>query len=112
MMKKQSTHEQKLKAWHKKYGGLSPAAQQKLDKLVATYAKSPNLPENALNKAKVCEISQGTRFIREFRGRKHEVTALEKGFEYKGKAYGSLSAIANEITGTRWNGKKFFGVCQ
>ena len=42
---------------------------------------------------------------------KYEVTALGNGkFEYDGTVYQSLSAIAREITGTRWNGKLFFGV--
>ena len=44
-------------------------------------------------------------------GKKYEVTALGNGkFEYDGTVYQSLSAIAREITGTRWNGKLFFGV--
>ncbi|MBS5802667.1 MAG: DUF2924 domain-containing protein [Brachyspira sp.] len=38
------------------------------------------------------------------------MTVVPSGFEYNGKKYKSLSVIANEITGTRWNGKKFFGV--
>ena len=43
-------------------------------------------------------------------GKKYEVTAISDGYCYNGKVYKSLSAIANEITGTRWNGKRFFGV--
>ncbi|MDR1168951.1 MAG: DUF2924 domain-containing protein [Heliobacteriaceae bacterium] len=106
------TAEEKLKKWHQKYGGFTPEVQRKLDKLVLTYEKSQNLPESVLGKVKTNEISQGTRFIREFKDIKHEVVALDKGFEYKSEVYGSLSAIANKITGTRWNGKKFFGVCK
>ncbi len=37
---------------------------------------------------------------------------LEDGFEYNGKSYGSLSAIAHRVTGTRWNGYVFFGLRQ
>ena len=48
--------------------------------------------------------------IREFKGKKYEIKVLENGYEYGGKIYKSLSAIANYITGTRWNGKVFFGV--
>ena len=49
----------------------------------------------------------GTKYIREFQGKKYEVTAISDGYCYNGKVYKSLSAIANEITGTRWNGKRF-----
>lgn len=38
------------------------------------------------------------------------VTVLANGFEYQGRHYGSLSAIATEVTGTRWNGVAFFGL--
>ena len=39
-----------------------------------------------------------------------EVTVLERGFEYQGQQYGSLSLIAQRVTGTRWNGYLFFGL--
>lgn len=52
----------------------------------------------------------GTKFIREFKGEKYEVIAVEGGFSFNDKLYKTLSAVANVITGTHWNGKKFFGV--
>jgi len=52
----------------------------------------------------------GTVLSREHGGEKHEVVVLAKGFEYRGKPYRSLSAIARAITGTRWNGLIFFGL--
>ena len=52
----------------------------------------------------------GTRLIREYQGVEHCVTVLIDGFEYQGRPYKSLSAIARAITGTRWNGWVFFGV--
>ncbi len=52
----------------------------------------------------------GTVFVREWDGEQHEVRAVGNGFEYRGKQYRSLSAVAREITGTRWNGPKFFGL--
>ncbi len=52
----------------------------------------------------------GTRLIREFQGVEHCVTVLADGFEYQGRPYKSLSAIARAITGTRWNGWTFFGL--
>jgi len=52
----------------------------------------------------------GTVMIREWDGERHEVTALQSGFEYRGIPYRSLSAVARKITGTRWNGPLFFGL--
>jgi Protein of unknown function (DUF2924) len=52
----------------------------------------------------------GTRLVREWQGRAHEVVALEDGFLWNGKAYRSLSEIARLITGTRWSGPRFFGL--
>jgi len=52
----------------------------------------------------------GTRLIREWQGVEHCATVLAEGFEYQGRPYKSLSAIARAITGTRWNGLVFFGL--
>jgi hypothetical protein len=52
----------------------------------------------------------GTRLLREWRGAEHSVTVRDEGFEYQGRPYKSLSAIARHITGTRWNGLVFFGL--
>ncbi|MBF0604541.1 MAG: DUF2924 domain-containing protein [Nitrospirae bacterium] len=52
----------------------------------------------------------GTRLVREWKGVEHCCTVLENGFEYQGRRFGSLSAVANFITGTRWNGLVFFGL--
>ena len=52
----------------------------------------------------------GTRLVREYQGVPHTVTVRTDGFEYQGRPYKSLSAIARHITGTRWNGILFFGL--
>ena len=52
----------------------------------------------------------GTLFAREFKGRDIVVKVLDTGFEYGGRRYKSLSAIAREVTGTKWNGFLFFGI--
>lgn len=52
----------------------------------------------------------GTRLIREWQGIEHCVTVRDDGYEYQGRPYKSLSAIARTITGTRWNGWIFFGL--
>ncbi len=54
----------------------------------------------------------GTRLIREHDGVQHVVTVRADDFEYEGRPYRSLSAIARHITGTRWNGWTFFGLRQ
>ncbi|TWT51755.1 hypothetical protein KOR42_34420 [Thalassoglobus neptunius] len=52
----------------------------------------------------------GTILRRDYKGATHRVTVLESGFEYRGESYASLTAVAREITGSRWNGFLFFGL--
>ena len=52
----------------------------------------------------------GSRLTRFYQQRNIEVRVLETGFEYNGAVYTSLSAIARQVTGTRWNGFLFFGI--
>ena len=55
-------------------------------------------------------IKPGTKLIRTWKKETHEVMALEDGFAWRGARYSSLSTIAKTITGTSWNGWKFFGL--
>lgn len=55
-------------------------------------------------------LQPGTRVAREWQGRRHQVDVVDDGFRYAGSTYRSLSQIAREITGTRWNGLRFFGL--
>ena len=52
----------------------------------------------------------GTKLIREWDGVEHTVTVLKGGFDWQGRKFKSLSAVARAITGTRWNGYRFFGL--
>ena len=52
----------------------------------------------------------GTRLKRKYKGHVYEVEVLDKGFAYDGEVYRSLSAIAQAITGSHWNGYLFFGI--
>jgi hypothetical protein len=52
----------------------------------------------------------GTKLVRAWNGIEHTVTVLRDGFEFEGRRYKSLSAIARAIAGTRWNGWRFFGL--
>ena len=54
----------------------------------------------------------GTRLVRQYQGVEHTVTVLADGYEWQGRPYRSLSAIARAITGTRWNGLVFFGLAR
>jgi len=55
----------------------------------------------------------GTKFIREWRGKVHEVSVLDDGqFAYSDRRYRSLTIIAREITGTHQSGPKFFGITE
>jgi hypothetical protein len=55
-------------------------------------------------------LKTGTVLIREFRGTRHTVTIVPEGFVWQEKTYASLSSIARIITGTNWNGPRFFGL--
>ena len=52
----------------------------------------------------------GTKLIRDWDGVEHTVTVLKDGFDWGGRRYKSLSAVARAITGTQWNGYRFFGL--
>jgi hypothetical protein len=54
----------------------------------------------------------GTELVRRFRGREHRVIVHEADFEYDGRRWTSLSALARHITGSPWNGMTFFGLGQ
>jgi DUF2924 family protein len=52
----------------------------------------------------------GTRLVREWQGHTYEVTIMDNGYQWQGNHYRSLTAIAHEITGTKWSGPRFFGL--
>lgn len=52
----------------------------------------------------------GNRLIREWNGKRHVVDVARDGYIWNGKTWRSLSAIAQEITGAKWSGPRFFGV--
>ena len=65
----------------------------------------PSMPSRAAQR-----LAPGTRLLREWQGATYEVRVLPQGFEYAGKTFTSLTAIARTITGTPWSGPAFFGV--
>ena len=90
------------------YGGLARPVAKELDRLLArmlrdgvndaTQLATPPLPR------------PGTILVREWQGAVHHVTVVDDGFLWNGKAHRSLSSIAHAITGTIWNGPRFFGM--
>ena len=54
--------------------------------------------------------SPGSVITREYHGQEIRITVLEKGFEWEGRPYRSLSAVARDVCGQRWNGFLFFGL--
>lgn len=89
------------------YGGLKPDTLKRLRELAEELDGGD--PKRRRQPAKDRPIA-GTRLIREFRGVEHCVTVRDDGYEYEGRPYKSLSAIARAITGTQWNGRVFFGL--
>ena len=72
-------------------------------------------PENAGQRAvdlgrRTADLRPGTVLAREWNGHMQRVAVLADGFAWNGKTYPSLSKVAFAITGTRWNGPKFFGL--
>lgn len=88
-----------------RYGGLSAPVQRHLNSLVKAFAKRPD-GHIQLRK----RVKSGSILVRLWKGKSYSVTALDDGFAFEGRTYDSLSEIAREITGTRWNGPAFFGL--
>lgn len=93
------------------YGGLPGETVKRLFKELADdgYDGMGVKAKRGRRKAQM-KVIPGTVFVREWNGERHEVTVLDGGFAYRGVPYRSLSAVAREITGTRWNGPAFFGL--
>jgi hypothetical protein len=89
----------------KAYGGLPVSTRRLLDQLVKTAIAKPNgrlqLPRR---------IKPGSELVRTWKGKSCRVVVVADGFAYNGKVFASLSEIATVITGTRWNGPRFFGL--
>jgi hypothetical protein len=88
------------------YGGLKPETIERLEALAEDLEDNPSARGQRVQTRPVT----GTQLVRDWQGVEHRVTVLEAGFEYQGRPFKSLSAIARAITGTRWNGLVFFGI--
>ena len=87
--------------WHlqeQAFGGLDPQTAKLLDGL----ARGHRPPDRRLK--------AGTVLVREYQGERHTVTVVPGGYVWRENTYASLSTIARAITGTTWNGPRFFGL--
>jgi hypothetical protein len=87
------------------YGGLQPSTRRLLEQLLKAAAGKPNgrleLPPR---------IKPGAELVRAWKGKTYRVVVVADGFAHNGQTFDSLSEIATQITGTRWNGPRFFGL--
>jgi Protein of unknown function (DUF2924) len=86
------------------FGGLKESTVRRLHELAADNASKRNRARLTMIRPKI-----GTRYVREYEGKLHEVIVLEAGYEYEGQIYRSLTEVAKVITGTKWSGPVFFG---
>lgn len=84
---------------------LTPEQQERLSYLIKEYKRNLTCFDTRSGPLKL-----GTRLVRTHNGKKHSVLVKTDGYEYAGQTYSSLSKIANDITGSRWNGWIFFGL--
>jgi Protein of unknown function (DUF2924) len=88
-------------------GDLDGESQRLLDCSVSPEEAGQRAVELARRTA---DLRPGTGLGREWNGQMHRIAVLADGFAWNGKTYPSLSRVAFAITGTRWNGPKFFGL--
>lgn len=93
-----------FKKWEEDHG-ISPDVQIRLNEIIQRYKRNPTYFDEGQN-----ILKPGTKIVRTFKGKQLDVTVLTNGFEYRQKHYTSLSQIASDITGSRWNGWVFFGL--
>jgi hypothetical protein len=85
--------------------GLVPRTRSLLTRLESRLKEGKPVVSNP-----TIRLKPGTRLVRMWKGERHQVTVLEQGFDYLGRRYSTLSAIAREIAGSPWSGPAFFGL--
>ena len=89
------------------YGGLDAETENKIKNCAKEVAKEKTV---TAKKSQKFSPMVGTKITKKYNDRMLEVMVVNDGFSYEGTVYKSLSAIATQITGTKWNGLKFFNV--
>jgi hypothetical protein len=93
-----------------RFGDLAHETRQVLDRTVAKEAEPITSARLANLDLKRTELSPGTVLVREWDQRSQRVMVIAEGFAWNGQTYDSLSKVAFAITGTKWNGPRFFGL--
>ncbi|MGD0000083.1 MAG: DUF2924 domain-containing protein [Bryobacteraceae bacterium] len=119
-------------AWHVqawKEGGLPDSARQYALAIARGTALRVQMSENAERRKKAIPLDRtvttevapehdarlplaGSLLMKDYKGRTILVRVRDHGFEYDGRKFTSLSAVAQDITGTKWNGWTFFGLAK
>jgi hypothetical protein len=89
-----------------KHGGIGRGTRTLLRQVAARARESGD------KKPMPRKLTPGTRLVRDWHGEGHTVIVLADGFEYDGQHWKTLTAVARAITGTHWNGPRFFGLTQ
>ena len=91
-------------------GDLDAKIVRFLKQLGLAPSKQAAVPLTQVFERRTRDLSPATVLTREWGGQHHRVMVLDSGFAWEGRTYGSLSEIAKAITGTKWNGPRFFGL--
>ncbi len=112
-------------AWklqEREYGGISERSRRRAEEIAANaelrvrppngsaWMAHPLSPKRGTPTRDPRLPAHGTQLVRVYQGQEIRVNVLESSFEFEGRTFKSLSAIATEVTGTRWNGMTFFGL--
>jgi Protein of unknown function (DUF2924) len=93
-----------------RFGDLDHATRQVLDRTVSKETGPAMSARLASFDQKRTELTPGTVLVREWDQRSQRVMVMANGFAWNGQTYDSLSKVAFAITGTKWNGPRFFGL--
>jgi hypothetical protein len=93
-----------------RFGDLDQVIRQVLDRTVAKEAEPAMAARLASFDQKRTELTPGTVLVREWDRQSQRVMVMADGFAWNGQTYDSLSKVAFAITGTKWNGPRFFGL--
>ena len=85
-------------------GGLTNSTRREIERQIKRLGK--------IDRAAVSgpSLKPGTRLVRSWRGKMHQILILDDSFEFDGRRYASLTQIASDITGAHWSGPRFFGL--
>ena len=92
------------------FGDLDHATKQLLERTKATEAGTAMSARLMGHDQRRTELTPGTVLVREWNQQSQRVMVMADGFTWNGQTYDSLSKVAFAITGTRWNGPRFFGL--